>query len=68
LFVRALQRLRKKFTRLHPPPRRAASQDQREKNSLKENEMTKLLSTVAAFALFAPIAVAILTQAAQIVA
>ena len=30
--------------------------------------MTKLLSTAAAFALFAPIAVAILTQAAQIVA
>jgi hypothetical protein len=32
------------------------------------NEMTKLLSTVAAFALFAPIAAAILMQAAQIVA
>lgn len=30
--------------------------------------MTKLLSTAAAFVLFAPIAVAILAQAAQIVA
>jgi hypothetical protein len=35
---------------------------------LEENAMTKLLSAAAAFVLFAPIATAILLQAAQIVA
>jgi hypothetical protein len=45
-----------------------ASQYQTEQTHSEENEMTKLLSTVAAFVLFAPIAVAILMQAALIVA
>ena len=38
-----------------------------QRNTLRETEMTKIASFAAAFVLFAPIAVAVLMQAAQIV-
>lgn len=57
------------FTTPHPKPLSAASHNQTPtKHIQRETEMTKQSSIAAAFVLFAPIAVAILSQAAQIVA
>jgi hypothetical protein len=58
----------KNIHQLHPHRRRAASQVQAVETPLREITMSKLITCTAAFALFAPIATAILLQAAQIVA
>lgn len=53
----------------HPKAISAASQDQKFKTEFqRDTTMTKLYSLAAAFALFAPLAVAALVQAAQILA
>jgi hypothetical protein len=53
---------------MHPLALRAASQIQTLEIPRGNTKMTKLITAAAAFALFAPLAVAILLQAAQIVA
>jgi len=55
----------KKFTTPHPNASAAASQIQEFK---RDTTMTKIYSLTAAFVLFAPVAIAALMQAAQIVA
>jgi hypothetical protein len=52
----------------HPNARAPASHSQQTLNAERETQMTKIAFVAAAFALFAPVAVAILSQAAQIVA
>lgn len=59
---------RKKFTTPHPNAEATASHSQQSTKHMREMKMTKLASIAIAFVLFAPVAVAILTQAAQIVA
>ncbi|MBL8545009.1 MAG: hypothetical protein JNL81_01015 [Hyphomonadaceae bacterium] len=59
---------RKKFITPHPSAEHAASHSQRTTKHLRETKMTKIASIAAAFVLFAPVAVAIFAQAAQIVA
>lgn len=68
LFAQCVSCGAKKFTTAHPKRAGAASQDQMPRTAPKETTMTKLLSITAAIVLFAPVAVAILIQAAQIVA
>jgi len=55
--------------RAHPIKASSASTDQRDtKHTRGNSEMTKIASLTAAFILFAPLAVAIMLQAAQIIA
>jgi hypothetical protein len=56
------------FTTSHPSAAPSASHSQQTLKHLRENTMTKFASIAAAFALFAPVAIAIFAQAAQIVA
>jgi len=58
----------KKFIAPHPTRETSASHSQRTTKHLRETKMTKIASIAAAFVLFAPVAVAIFSQAAQIVA
>ncbi len=58
----------KKFTTAHPNAEAAASHSQRTTKHHEGNEMTKIAAITAAFVLFAPVAIAISAQAAQIVA
>jgi hypothetical protein len=69
-FVWAAMRKRsaEKFITPHPSAQYAASHSQQTLKHMRETKMTKLFSIAAAFALVAPVAVAILAQAAQIVA
>jgi hypothetical protein len=56
------------FTAAHPSAALPASHSQQTLNTMRENTMTKFASIAAAVALFAPVAIAIFAQAAQIVA
>jgi hypothetical protein len=52
----------------HPKAATPASHSQQTLKHLREIQMTKIASIAVAFALFAPVAIAIIAQAAQIVA
>ena len=52
----------------HPKTKTPASHSQQTMKHLREIHMTKIASIAAAFVLFAPVAIAIIAQAAQIIA
>jgi len=60
--------VQKTFITPHPSAEAPASHNQQTPKHLRESHMTKIASIAAAFVLFAPVAVAIFAQAAQIVA
>jgi hypothetical protein len=67
--LKCVNAAQKKFHHAHPFEAAPASHSQEANETLqRETQMTKIITFAAAFALFAPVAAAILFQAAQIVA